>query len=228
MESSRPSAAVASYLISLYSIIEESPPATAAKLIRHLRISVGREALGTTASSVNGMLKRLKRDGVIEISRNELSLTQTGQGMAAETFRRHQLAERFLHDVLGVELHRVHAEAMSWHVISPGVEAKMDEVLNHPKTCPFGHPIPGSGYAGNPRAIPLQEFRPGGRGVIERIPEEEPNLLEYFVETGIRPGNEVEFKEYAAFKGTTTLIVNNQEVIVSPAVAAAIWAEPQS
>ena len=149
--------------------------------------------------------------------------------MASEVFRYHQLAERFLSDILGVELHLVHGEAMRWqHVMTPAVETKMAHVLNNPKTCPFGHPIPGSGYAGNPRAGPLKQLTAGQLAVIERIPEEDPELIKYFVENDIRPGSHIELKEYAPYKGTTTLVIDDREVVISPAIAANVWVEPQN
>ena len=230
MERKRPSPAAENYLIFLYTILDESPPATLTKLAQHLRVSAAMESMGTTLPTIDGMLKRLKRDGLIEISpQKEITFTPVGHQMATEVFRHHQLAERFLTDMLGVELHRVHDEAMRWqHVMTPEVEAKIAQVLNNPKTCPFGHPIPGSGYTGNPRAVPLQQLTAGQRGVVERIPEEDPELIKYFVENDIRPGSHIEFKEYAPYKGTTTLVISGREVVISPAIAANVWVEPQN
>ena len=65
--------------------------------------------------------------------------------LAAKVVRKHRLAERLLVDVIGLEWHKVHAEAGRWeHVISDDVEERLVILLGDPATCPHGNPIPGS------------------------------------------------------------------------------------
>ena len=48
--------------------------------------------------------------------------------------------------------------------------------LGNPITCPFGAPIPGSGYAPAGNSIPLDQATVGQRLVIDRVPEDDQAL----------------------------------------------------
>src|SRR5260370_6811289 len=92
------------------------------------------------------MLKRLVRDGYVEMdNKRQVTLTEAGNQAAEAVLRRHRLTERFLVDMLGMQWHQVHEEACRLeHFISGAVEARVISSLNNPTTCPHGNPIPGS------------------------------------------------------------------------------------
>jgi len=103
------------------------------------------ERLGRSAPAVKEMLDRLEDDGYVHRTGRVVSLTDRGQSVATTVVRRHRLAERLLVDVIGLEWHKVHAEAGRWeHVISADVEERLIALLGDPGTCPHGNPIPGS------------------------------------------------------------------------------------
>lgn len=143
-----------------------------------------------------------------------------GRKLAQQIMRRHQLAERMLVDMLGMDLHKVHAEAHRLeHAISPDVEARLVDRLGNPSTCPFGHPIPGSGYKPPPSSVKLNQVPANTTVIVERIPEYDPRLVQYLVSSGIVRGQKLTVKEVAAYKGTLTLDVNGNEVVVGVQVA---------
>src|SRR5258708_4190601 len=104
------------------------------------------EKFHVSAPTVTEMLKRLVRDGFIEMdSKRQVILTEAGFQAAEAVLRRHRLTERFLVDMLGMQWHQVHEEACRLeHFISGAVEERVIASLNNPTTCPHGNPIPGA------------------------------------------------------------------------------------
>lgn len=130
--------AVEEYLETIFHLEESGIPAMRARLV---------ERLGVSAPAVSEQVRRLEREGYVELAADRtLGLTPAGRGYATAIVRRHRLAERLLVDVLGLPWHQVHEEAGRLeHAISPVLEARLVAVLDDPATCPHGNPIPGSG-----------------------------------------------------------------------------------
>ncbi len=131
------SATVEEYLEMIYNMNMEDEVVIGARLA---------EKFGVAPPTVTEMLKRLVRDGYVEMdNRRQVTLTETGNQAAEAVLRRHRLTERFLVDMLGMQWHQVHEEACRLeHFISGAVEARVITTLNNPTTCPHGNPIPGS------------------------------------------------------------------------------------
>ena len=180
------------------------------------------DGMNVSGATVVGMLKRLTRHGLLNVSTNkEIILTKRGREVAEAVVRRHRLAERMLTELLGVEWYRVHEEAHRFeHAISPYVEVKLAQALSYPSTCPWGHPIPNYGGELRPaNTKPLNQTQEGEEAVIERMPEEDPRLLEFFDKSGMHPGTAVRVKEVAPFKGTVTVEMAGREVTLGLEVA---------
>jgi DtxR family Mn-dependent transcriptional regulator len=149
------------------------------------------ERLGRSAPAVKEMLDRLEDDGYVDRQGRVVHLTERGQDLATTVVRRHRLAERLLVDVIGLEWHKVHAEAGRWeHVISADVEEKLIALLGDPATCPHGNPIPG--HDGTRRAErSLTEAVVGDELELVRITElveHDDQALEAMDEAGFIPG----------------------------------------
>lgn len=224
------SALAQNYLITLYMLREESSGAspTITRVAEQLASSPSTEHLGTSLASVAGMIRRMKRDGLVEVKGNkEIVFTSRGHELAQAVMRRHQLAERFLVDMLQMPLHQVHAEAHRLeHAISPELEHILAERLGNPETCPFGHPIPGSGYEPPPGTMPLGKVKPGREATVERIPEDDPRLVQYLVESDVVRGRRIKVVETAPYKGTMTLEVEGRDVVIGLQVAPRIMVTP--
>ena len=168
------------------------------------------------------------REGLLESTpQKDVVLTTSGRKSAEEIVRRHRLAERLVVDLLGLDLHLAHIEAHRLeHAISPVLEEKIVDALGNPKTCPFGHPIPGSGYKGDNRVTALGRASEGDGLIIDSIPEDDQALLEYLVGNHLIPGQAVTVKETAATRGVITLDCDGNEVVFSYDVAAKIRVFP--
>ncbi len=207
------SVVVENYLQAVYKLKERDEQVFPTRLAEVMDVSV---------ATVVGALKRLSKQGMIEVAGNkEVKFTPKGRELGESVVRRHRLAERMLTELLGVEWHMAHAEAHRLeHAISPYVETRLAQALGYPKTNPFGAPIPGySGDLESPPMKPLVEAQEGEATVVERVPEEDRRLLEFFDHSGIKPGAQLKIKESAPYKGTMTLLLEESEVVLGMEVA---------
>ena len=75
--------------------------------------------------------------------------------------------------------------------ISPRVEARLDELLGHPETCPHGNPIDAAIAKRRPAGVRLSEMEAGARATVYRITEEaeeDAGLLSYLEARALKPG----------------------------------------
>jgi len=150
------------------------------------------ERMGHSAPTVSEMVKRLNVDGFLHLEGRALHLTEKGRGVAESVVRKHRLAERLLADVIGLEWHKIHAEAGRWeHVISDEVEAKLVALLGNPATCPHGNPIPGGAPLPEMDLVALAGVAPGTDVRLERVTEQvelDYEALTYLAAHGFTPG----------------------------------------
>ena len=221
--------ATENYLLSMFRMEEQGTRVTLTVLADHLKTLPQDEGLGTSLPSVGGMIRRMVREGLVETSPNkDVLLTARGRKAAESIVRRHRLAERLVVDLLGTELELSHIEAHRLeHAISPYLEKKIIAKLGNPDTCPFGHPIPGSGYKPKKNAKSLDRAKDGEKLAIDSIPEDDQALLTYFVEQGMIPGTAVDVKEAAKTRGVITIECDDRELVFSYDVAAKIRVYPR-
>jgi len=182
--------------------------------------------LGVTRASVSEMVRRMEADGLVTIDES-VRLTDDGRHLAEVVVRRHRLAERFLSEVLKLPWSKVHAEAEVWEtMISDDVEAAMWAVMDDPKTCPHGNPIPGAGYK-PPLMKPISSMERDETRRLERISEElelDADMMGFLDEAGLRPGAEVELQQRDP-QGTVTVAVNGRRVGVGEFAADRLFVE---
>jgi len=212
------SATIEDYLSLLYITERDGEPVSGARLA---------ELLGVSAPTVTNTLKRMKRDGLVDMDTSHLpKLTEFGEERARTVMRRHMLAEWMLIRLLSWS--KVHEEAHGFeHTISEDVEAALLDELNQPETCPHGNPLPGYESA-VADWIPLTQVQPGQPVIIRRIhelAEEIPGLLRFLEEKGIEPGEPAQVSEVLAFNQTLTLQVKEKPVTLGFSIARQIFVE---
>ncbi|OAI43120.1 hypothetical protein AYO38_02805 [bacterium SCGC AG-212-C10] len=183
------------------------------------------DRLDITPPSVAGMLKRLQRDGLVSVdARKVIHLTPEGLNRAEEMVRRHRLAECLITAVLHVPWWRAYEEAhLLEHGISDITEPYLFDALGNPTRSPFGYPIPGHGEPVRLSTVTLADMKEGTAMMIERVFEEDEQLLRFFDEEGIRPQQQVTLESVAPYRGTVTARVNGRLVVMGTQVAARIW-----
>jgi DtxR family Mn-dependent transcriptional regulator len=180
------SAAAQQYLLALRVLVgpDDSSRVTAAQIARHM---------GVTTQAASEMFRRLVADGLVAHAEGrDLHLTAAGRTAADGIFRRHALLEWLLTSVIGLGWAESDDEAMRLQgAISPRVEARLDEMLGHPVTCPHGNPIDAETARKRPAGIRLSEIEAGTDATIYRITEEaeeDAGLLSYLEARALTPG----------------------------------------
>jgi DtxR family Mn-dependent transcriptional regulator len=181
------SAAAQEYLLALRVMAVDGSRVTASQVGRHL---------GVSTQAASEMFRRLGADGLVSVAEGrELVLTDSGRAAADGIFRRHALLEWLLTTVVGLGWAESDEEAARLQgAISPRVEARLDEMLGHPETCPHGNPIDAATARRRPPGIPLNRLEAGERATIYRITEEaeeDKALLSYLEARALRPGAHV-------------------------------------
>ena len=98
--------------------------------------------LEVSAPAVTMALKRLKRDGLVNVDSDGIvRLTPAGRETAYRTALRHHLIERMLSEIFGMDWHEIHEEAERLeHAVSPAFEAKLKEKLGEAEPAPTATP----------------------------------------------------------------------------------------
>ncbi|MFL5779646.1 MAG: metal-dependent transcriptional regulator [Chloroflexota bacterium] len=178
------STAAQEYLLALRVMAGDGARVTASQVARRM---------GVSTQAASEMFRRLVADGLVEqADGRDLRLTGPGRAAADAIFRRHALIEWLLTSIVGLGWAESDQEAMRLQsAISPRVEARLDEMLGHPETCPHGNPIDAETAGRRPRGTPLSEVEAGQRVTIYRITEEaedDPALLSYLEARALQPG----------------------------------------
>lgn len=157
-----------------------------------------------------------------------VELTEAGQAMATELVRRHRLLELFLVHIMGFALDEVDAEAEQIeHAISDTFVERMDALLGHPTEDPHGDPIPNKGGGVVvPTSQPLSTVLPGQQMIVQRVSDDNPDLLRYLSSIGLVPGALLEVLAVAPYGGVYTVRVGTQTHAIGDPVAQAVLVRP--
>lgn len=148
--------------------------------------------LGVADATVTGLLKKLIliEPRLIEYQRYRgVALTPAGRKLAVQLIRRHRLIESLLSETLGYGWDEVHQEADALeHVITENFSDRIAAWLENPQTDPHGSPIPHEdGTLVDLNEIPLSQLKVGEEVDVCRVPDNDPELLRYLGELGIKP-----------------------------------------
>jgi DtxR family Mn-dependent transcriptional regulator len=181
------STAAQEYLLALRVMASDDARVTAAQVGRHL---------GVSTQAASEMFRRLAADGLVaQADGRELVLTAAGRTAADGIFRRHALCEWLLSSIVGLGWAESDEEAARLQgAISPRVEARLDQLLGHPETCPHGNPIDAATARRRPAGVPLNTVEAGTSATVLRITEEaeeDKGLLSYLEARGLRPGTPI-------------------------------------
>jgi DtxR family transcriptional regulator, Mn-dependent transcriptional regulator len=151
--------------------------------------------LSVSAPAVTMAIKRLRRDGYLEVRPDGIvRLTPKGKETAYRTALRHHLIERMLAEMFGMEWYEVHDEAERLeHAVSPAFEAKLLEKLGEKGTCPHGNSVlPESPDQRTKRGLVLlSEAKEDAGYTVVSLYERDPKLLLFLHQAGIEPGGRV-------------------------------------
>src|SRR5665213_4225766 len=150
--------------------------------------------LSVSAPAVTMALKRLKRDGFVEVKDGIVRLTASGKETAYRTALRHHLIERMLSEIFGMVWHEIHEEAERLeHAVSPAFETKLREKLGEGGACPHGNAVLPENPAERKRRgeVPLSEAAEGQRYSVTSLQERDTELLLFLHKMGIGPNQDL-------------------------------------
>jgi DtxR family transcriptional regulator, iron-dependent repressor len=187
--------------------------------------------LEVSAPAVTMALKRLKRDGDVEVGDDGIvRLTAQGRETAYRTALRHHLIERMLSEVFGMEWYQIHEEAERLeHAVSPAFEAKLRERLGEGGACPHGNAVlPENPAARKARGeVPLSEAIEGRRYTVTSLHERDPKLLLFLHQTGIGPRKKLRVVRQNYDQTVSIELPTGSSILGRPA-AEAVWLLPDS
>jgi DtxR family Mn-dependent transcriptional regulator len=214
-----PTAKEREYLEVIYYLAARDEPVIAARLARWMSVQ---------PPTVTHILTQLEKKQLItRDARGEIGFTPEGFAFAEAMVRRHRILERFLVDVMGMQWHLIHEEAVRLeHALSPTMEAHITNLVGNSATCPHGNPIPGNseGYPGTTR---LDQATPNTPFTLRRIveeAEENTELIRYLQTNSLVPGSAFTVSDVSATFGVT-LQRPNQTLTVSPEIAELLWGD---
>ncbi len=205
------------YLKAIWEMVQEEHVPISARLA---------EELGVTPPAVTAALKRMTRDGYLRVARDgRIQLTAKGRGVAERLALRHQLAEKLLTEVIGLDWTRAHDEAERLeHSISPEVEALLLKRFGRNSSCPHGVPLLG-GLAKLRRqrgAAQLSEMRAGESAEILCVYEKDPQFLRFLDSLRLRPGARLKVRQ-REYDETMTLAVAGRSIHLGKPATSRIW-----
>jgi DtxR family Mn-dependent transcriptional regulator len=206
------------YLEALWHMMEDGKTAFAAF----------REELGEPFHQ--DIVDELTAAGIVTLRGEEVALSEQGRSHTRQLIRSHRLAERLVHDALGVEDERGACEFE--HVINPALVDSICTLLGHPRECPHGMPIP-EGECCRRQAqvvessvLPLTRLKVGEAARIAYVHARGDPQMHKLDSLLIRPGAEVKLHQrYPSF----VIECENAVVALDDEVAAGIhvWVCPQ-
>jgi DtxR family Mn-dependent transcriptional regulator len=187
--------------------------------------------LEVSAPAVTMALKRLKRDGFVEMRGDGIvRLTAAGRETAYHTAVRHHLIERMLSEVFGMEWYEIHEEAERLeHAVSPAFETKLKEKLGEGGVCPHGNQVLAESPAQRKQRgeTPLSEAVEGRRYTVTSLHERDHKLLLFLHQSGIGPGQSLRVVRQNYDQTVSIELPTGSSILGRPA-AEAVWLRPES
>jgi DtxR family Mn-dependent transcriptional regulator len=177
------------------------------------------------------LLGRLAEAGLVEVEGERIQLTASGRERTRKLIRSHRLAERLVHDVLGVEYEKGACEFE--HILNPDLVDSICTLLGHPRECPHGMPIPeGECCRQGTRAVEssvvaLPELRVGEQARVAYVYASSDQQLHRLDNLLLRPGARVRLHQRSP---SFVLECEGSLVAVDDRVASSIhvWVSPDT
>jgi len=179
---------------------------------------------------IEAAYQRLLANGMIRHLSDGYALTGDGEAAAAELVRRHRLAERLFHDVLGfsdVDSHRMGCSLE--HFLEEDTTDAVCSFLGHPPVCPHNKPIPQGKCCRErkvqfaPVIVRLYDLAAGRKARVMFVRAEDHIVSDRLSSLGIYPGQIIRLHQ----KLPSFLVqIDQAEIGLEAAVAQGIFVRP--
>lgn len=121
------------YLQAIYRLSQQEGYTTNKRISEYFQIS---------KPSVTVMLRKLNTDGMLQLDKNKISLSERGREEAKKVLSKHRLWEYFLTNILKMEKEQIHRQAdLLEHVTSDELRDALNAYLDYPVISPNGNLI---------------------------------------------------------------------------------------
>ena len=201
------------YLITIFKLMGEGEKVT------NKSIS---EQLDLAPSSVTEMLKKLKDQGLVKNSKENI-LTDSGIALAKKILSKHRLWEYFLEKELEFSWKDVHPIANNLQSVTDDeLLDKLNAYLGYPDYCPHGSVIFINNESSSKDLIKMNQANPDKEYIISRI-RDKRDLLEYCESIDIKIGDKIKLIAYDNFDNTVIVKTKNKEIRISPKASKDIY-----
>ena len=158
--------------------------------------------------------------GMIERTDETIALTEKGVAYTRQLIRSHRIAERLVHDVLGVPYEMGACEFE--HIINPDLVDSICTLLGHPRECPHGMPIPPGDCCKQEAqtvensVLPLDRLAVGESARIAYVYAKNDQQLHKMENLLLRPGTEVKMHQRSptfVIECENTVIALDEDVV---------------
>lgn len=201
------------YLITIFKLMGEGEKVT------NKSIS---EQLDLAPSSVTEMLKKLKDQGLVKNSKENI-LTDSGLALTKKILSKHRLWEYFLEKKLEFSWKDVHPIANNLQSVTDDeLLDKLNAYLGYPDYCPHGSVIFINNESSSKDLIKMNQANPDKEYIISRI-RDKRDLLEYCESIDIKIGDKIKLIAYDNFDNTVIVKTKNKEIRISPKASKDIY-----
>jgi DtxR family transcriptional regulator, Mn-dependent transcriptional regulator len=183
------------------------------------------QELQVNPATVSDMLKRLhEKKYIIYQKQKGAILTLEGKDVAVKIIRKHRLWEVFLVDKMKFTWDEVHevAEQLE-HIQSEKLINRLDEILEHPSTCPHGDPIPDSkGNFKKQKTIFLNEGVAGRLYQVNSFSDTSAEFLRFLNKTGIHVNDKIRIESIEEFDKSLMVTLDHITFMLTDMVASLI------
>ena len=170
--------------------------------------------LGTKASSVTDMLKRLSEKSLLEYQKYQgVVLSEKGKKWAIKIIRKHRLWEVFMVKHLNFNWDQVHevAEQLE-HIHSQKLTDELDAFLGYPTHDPHGDPIPDAkGNIVLPYNLSLGEIKEHQKVILIGTKDSSAAFLKYLNRIHLNLGIGIEILKREPFDKSLRVKINNEK-----------------
>ncbi len=205
------------YLKAVYKIAESDQGSVSTNAIAKM--------MSTSAASVTDMIKRLSEKGYVDyVKYYGVELTTLGKTAATILIRKHRLWETFLVSQLDFSWEEVHdiAEQLE-HIQSKELIERLDKYLGFPKFDPHGDPIPNTeGKFTLRNQTILADMAIGEQGQVIAVKIHDTPFLQHLNQIGIQINTPLRIVSKQDYDQSTTVLVEDSEILLSHKVASQI------
>jgi DtxR family Mn-dependent transcriptional regulator len=208
------------YLECIYDLTKNGDPAKTNDIAARMDIGPG---------SVTEMIQKLADRGHLDYQKYKgVTLTEKGLVLARKVKRKHRILESFLVNFLGMNRGDSHEEACRLeHTISDESEKRLCLMMDNPKLCPDGEPIPkceeDCALCEREPSVSLTRMRKGEHGLITHLRcDKSPEKIRKLISMGLVPGRRVKVEEEAPIGGALVIGLGESKVALGKEYASLV------